>query len=424
MATTESRPAALRGRRRDRLRRPLLRRHHRARARRCSGTVRDGGHIVANTAPGCWGPMITPAIKGGHEVTLPVDVEGAEVGDAIAIRIRYDRRHVARDVVGQRPHHRGALQRRSVLRQGVPAAAAPRTRPTVRRGHRRGRGALRDVRRAAAPFAFTNGYTIAFDDDRRLGVTVGREQAEAFARDAAHAAALPAALDPEPDPDSSRRTTSSASSRGCGPFMGQLGTMPAIDLPDSHNAGDFGAFLRRRAAPPRGDRRAARARAPTATWTSTPSARARSSSARSRCPAAASTSATCTRCRATARSPATRPTSPGTVTLQVLGASRASDIDGPVLFPVAEDLPFLARPLTAAERTQAEALAAALRRRRSRSSLPISFVGTGPDLNSRGRERPARAPRRVLGDGGAGGDEPRDDQRRDRDRPRARASCR
>ena len=32
-----------------------------------AGTVRDGGHIVANTAPGCWGPMITPAIKGGHD---------------------------------------------------------------------------------------------------------------------------------------------------------------------------------------------------------------------------------------------------------------------------------------------------------------------------------------------------------------------
>ena len=25
--------------------------------------------------------------------------------------------------------------------------------------------------------------------------------------------------------------------------MGQLGTTPAVDLPDSHNAGDFGAFL-------------------------------------------------------------------------------------------------------------------------------------------------------------------------------------
>ncbi len=33
------------------------------------GPVADGGTIIANTAPGCWGPMITPAIRGGHEVT-------------------------------------------------------------------------------------------------------------------------------------------------------------------------------------------------------------------------------------------------------------------------------------------------------------------------------------------------------------------
>src|SRR5258706_9208393 len=52
------------------------------------GPVKDAGHIVANTAPGCWGPMITPAIRGGHEVTRPVAVEGAEVGDAIAIYIK------------------------------------------------------------------------------------------------------------------------------------------------------------------------------------------------------------------------------------------------------------------------------------------------------------------------------------------------
>ena len=52
------------------------------------GPVADGGHIVWNSTPGCWGPMITPAIRGGHEVTRPVAVAGAEVGDAIAIRIR------------------------------------------------------------------------------------------------------------------------------------------------------------------------------------------------------------------------------------------------------------------------------------------------------------------------------------------------
>src|SRR6476469_223574 len=52
------------------------------------GPVEDGGHIVVNTSPGCWGPMITPAIRGGHEVAQPVAVAGAEVGDGIAIRIR------------------------------------------------------------------------------------------------------------------------------------------------------------------------------------------------------------------------------------------------------------------------------------------------------------------------------------------------
>lgn len=31
--------------------------------------------------------MITPCLRGGHEVTKPVYVEGAEVGDAIAVKI-------------------------------------------------------------------------------------------------------------------------------------------------------------------------------------------------------------------------------------------------------------------------------------------------------------------------------------------------
>ena len=42
----------------------------------------------------------------------------------------------------------------------------------------------------------------------------------------------------------------------------------------------------------------------------------------------------------------------GTVTLQV-EVIKGLGIDGPVLFPLAEDLPFLAKPLTAAERARA-----------------------------------------------------------------------
>jgi hypothetical protein len=52
-----------------------------------AGTVRDGGRIRTVTPPGCWGPMITPIFAGGHEVSWPVAVDGARVGDAIAISI-------------------------------------------------------------------------------------------------------------------------------------------------------------------------------------------------------------------------------------------------------------------------------------------------------------------------------------------------
>src|SRR5580692_8732983 len=51
------------------------------------GPLVDGGKIVFETAPGCWGPMITPTIRGGHEVCTPVSIEGANVGDAVALRV-------------------------------------------------------------------------------------------------------------------------------------------------------------------------------------------------------------------------------------------------------------------------------------------------------------------------------------------------
>ncbi len=38
------------------------------------GKVHDGDVLIAETPPGCWGPMITPHLKSGHEVTCPVEV--------------------------------------------------------------------------------------------------------------------------------------------------------------------------------------------------------------------------------------------------------------------------------------------------------------------------------------------------------------
>src|ERR1041384_7657540 len=154
------------------------------------GTVRDGGTIVANTAPGCWGPMITPAIKGGHEVTLPVNVEGAEVGDAIAVRIRDISVTSLATASGNDRMIEGRFNGDPYCAK-VCASCGAEDEATVVEGI--GPDSVRCVNcgAPAAPFAFTNGYTIAFDDEWRVGVTVGRGRAEEIAGDADANAALP-----------------------------------------------------------------------------------------------------------------------------------------------------------------------------------------------------------------------------------------
>src|ERR687886_985865 len=154
------------------------------------GPVRDGGHIVWNSTPGCWGPMITPSIRGGHEVCRPVAVEGAEVGDAVAIRIK--------DIaVTSRATASGNDQPMEGSYNGDPycAAVCPGcgTEYPETRLEGIGQEAVRCAKCGAdaTPFKFTNGYTIAFDEARRLGVTLTRGAAEEIAVDAAHYAALP-----------------------------------------------------------------------------------------------------------------------------------------------------------------------------------------------------------------------------------------
>ena len=56
--------------------------------------------------------------------------------------------------------------------------------------------------------------------------------------------------------------------------------------------------------------------------------------------------------------------------------------DGPILFPVEEDLPYLARPLSATERERALAVARRHGLGELEESYPVSVIGTGPDLNS------------------------------------------
>ena len=71
----------------------------------------------------------------------------------------------------------------------------------------------------------------------------------------------------------------------------------------------------------------------------------------------------------------------GTVTLEV-EVVKGLKLDGPLLFPVEEDLPFLAKPLSDDERARALEVARRHGVEELEDTLPISVVGSGPDLNS------------------------------------------
>jgi formamidase len=347
-------------------------------ARPMLGPVRDGGHILANTAPGCWGPMITPAILGGHEVTQPVAVEGAEVGDAIAIRIRDITITSLATSSGTDQPMVGRFLGDPFVAAFCPTCGAANP-ETVLRGI--GQASVRCVACGAdaTPFTVAHGYTIAFDATRGVGVTVGRETAEAFARDARRAAALPANSRQNPILAFAPHDLVGVVAR-VRPFLGQLGTTPAIRLPDSHNAGDFATFLidaphdyaitgddLRHRTDGHMDIDAVRAGAIIICPVKAPGGGVYLGDMHAMQGDGEIAGHTCDVA--------------GTVALQV-HLLKGLAIDGPVLFPVVEDLPFLARPLTRKERRKAQTMARALGVERLENSAPVSIVGTGGDLNA------------------------------------------
>jgi acetamidase/formamidase len=354
------------------------------------GPVADGGHIVWNSTPGCWGPMITPAIRGGHEVSRPVAVAGARPGDGVAIRVKAIEVTSIATASGNDQPMEGRFNGDPYCAPVCPGCGAewPETRIDGI-----GQESIRcaNCGADATPFTFTNGYTIAFDELHSVGLTVPQEAAETFAREAARYAALPDNSIQNPILTFAPHDIVALATR-VRPFMGQLGTSPSTTIPDSHNAGDFGAFLI--GAPHRYalsaqelqehktdghlDIDAVRAGAILICPVKLDGAGVYLGDMHALQGDGEIAGHTCD--------------VSGTVTLQV-EVVKELGVDGPILFPLAEDLPFLARPLTDEERTRALALGRRYGVTDLEASLPISMIGTGPDLNSatdNGLERAAR----------------------------------
>jgi formamidase len=205
------------------------------------GPVSNGGTIIAETAPGCWGPMITPSFQGGHEVTTPVAVEGAQPGDAIAIRIQKIRVTSLATSSGTMSFVEGRYTGDPFVARHCPECG---TESPATRVEGIGSEAIRCAVCGAEvnPFRLTNGYTIAFDDERRMALTLEPAVAKKLAQDAKAVMALPKACAQNPVVALCPADIPGVVTR-LRPFLGNIGTTPAFDMPDSHNAGDFGQFL-------------------------------------------------------------------------------------------------------------------------------------------------------------------------------------
>ncbi|MFC6614326.1 acetamidase/formamidase family protein [Halopenitus salinus] len=206
-----------------------------------AGTVADGGIVRTHTPPACWGPMITPKFRGGHEVTKPIAVEGAEVGDAIAITIRDIEVTSVATSTGSMEEREGAFGDDPFVDHKCPECGTEWPESVV---EGTGEESIRcsECGANASSFAFEYGITAVFDDDYEVGITVDEEAAGELAENAAEAIALPEHSRQHPillyGPSEMPGTLGHLR-----PFVGNIGTTPPIEMPDSHNAGDFGQFL-------------------------------------------------------------------------------------------------------------------------------------------------------------------------------------
>jgi len=206
-----------------------------------AGTVADGGTVHTHTPPACWGPMITPEFRGGHEVTRPIRVENAEPGDALVVHIKDVEVTSVATSTGSMAEREDAFGSDPFVDHRCPECGTEWPDSVV---EGTGEDAIRcaECGANASSFGFEFGYTVAFDEDRSVGLTIGPDGAADLAERADEAMALPEhsrqhpillyKLDEIPGTLGHLR-----------PFIGNIGTTPSVEFPDSHNAGDFGQFL-------------------------------------------------------------------------------------------------------------------------------------------------------------------------------------
>jgi formamidase len=342
------------------------------------GTIRDGGRIKAVIPPGCWGPMITPGFQGGHEVTQPVYVEGAEIGDAIALFIeRVDVLSLAA-TSGVMSLDKLAFGHDPFVDKKCPQCGTSWPESRV---EGTGQESVRcaNCGAEASPFHFEEGYTVAFDKASGVSLAVDEKNAHKFALDAKKCSALPKGSEQNPILLYEPHTLEGLPVR-VRPSIGNIGTIPSITIPDSHNAGDFGASL-----------------------VGAPHRYKLTKEELDRCKTDGHLDCKDVRPGAVLLCPvkvtgggiymgdAHSIIWTGELALHAIDVTAAVtvkvklvknlNLDGPILFPNVEDLPEIAKPFTAEEKKAFKRLGKKLGVRPNIDMHPVQFIGTGENIN-------------------------------------------
>ncbi len=347
------------------------------------GPVKDGGRIEYITVPGCWGPMITPSIRSGHEVTLPVRVEGAKVGDAVALYVETLEQTSRATTSGT---HVGVEGR--FISDPFVANICPTCRDAGRHflypdtyldGIGESAVKCKACDSEVIPFHMVEGYTMVFDDDKGIGVTVAPARAEELARDAREWVALTEHSTQHPIVALGRADLVGTMTR-CRISAGNLGSIPAIDLPSSHNCGDFGAFLvgAQHEFAVTDEQLEMR----TDVHMDIDSVRQGSVVIVPVKVDGAGIYAGDVHAMIGDGEIAVHTTDIGARLVVRVDVIKGLELDGPILLPPVEDLPFLARPFTSEEVSKGKALASANATTLEGPMLPVQVLGSGPFVNA------------------------------------------
>ncbi|MDB5983594.1 MAG: acetamidase/formamidase [Pseudomonas sp.] len=342
------------------------------------GPLADGGTLITGTPPGCWGPMITPAFQGGHEVTEPVAIAGAEVGDAVAISIKRMRVTSIATSSGVMSFVEGRYHGDPFVAKFCSSCGTEHPASHV---EGIGEDAIRCDHCGAevSAFRFSHGYVIVFDQENQVSLTVNQDIANQLAGKASENSALP-----EFAAQHSILSLARADIPGLAahmrPFLGNIGTTPSRDLPDSHNCADFGQYLID--APHRfGMNREQLHAAKTDGHMDTNSVR---EGCVLICPVKVPGAGVymgdmhAQQGNGEIAGHATDVSGETEVTVQVI---KHLTLEGPILLQNLEDLPPMARPMSAEQRQKVRELGARWGQHEIEENAPITFIGSGENLN-------------------------------------------